>query len=51
MAEIGVQPCPCYCSLSLSNVFNYVLIRGCACAAELRLVIFLAEALPLWWGV
>ena len=48
MAEIGVQQCPCYCSLSLSDVFNYVLNRGCACAAELRLVIFLAVALPVW---
>jgi len=27
VAEIRVQPCPCYCSLSLSNVFNYVLTR------------------------
>ena len=41
-----VQSCPCYCSLSLSNVFNYLLTRGCAYAAELRLVIFLAVAVP-----
>jgi len=51
VAETGVQPCPCYCSLSLYNVFNYVLTRGCAYAAELRLVIFLAVALPVWWGI
>ena len=51
MAEIGVQSCPCYCCLSLSNVFNYVLTRVCAYAAELRLVIFLAVALPVWLGI
>jgi len=27
-----------------------MLTGGCAYAAELRLVIFLAVALPVWWG-
>ena len=45
-----IQPYP-YCSLSLSNLFNYMLTRGCVYAAELRLVIVLAVAFARVVGV